>query len=111
MADTLENVKESLSIQDTKQDKVLSRIIERTNDRLTVLLPSGVDEVPNKLNYIVEEVSIKRYNRIGAEGMTSESVDGRSNTFQANDFDEYLDDIERFYPTDSKNRKGRGVFY
>ncbi|MEX5849427.1 phage head-tail connector protein [Staphylococcus saprophyticus] len=111
MADTLENVKESLSIQDTKQDKVLSRIIERTKDRLTVLLPSSVDEVPNKLNYIVEEVSIKRYNRIGAEGMTSESVDGRSNTFQANDFDEYLDDIERFYPTDSKNRKGRGVFY
>lgn len=111
MAETLDNVKESLSIQDTKQDKVLSRIIERTKDRLTVLLPSDVDEIPNKLNYIVEEVSIKRYNRIGAEGMTSESVDGRSNTFQANDFDEYLDDIERFYPTDSKNRKGRGVFY
>ncbi|QKQ06001.1 phage head-tail connector protein [Staphylococcus saprophyticus] len=111
MADTLENVKESLSIHDDKQDNLLKRIIYRTERRLTVLLPTGVDSVPAELDYIVEEVSIKRYNRIGAEGMTAESVDGRSNTFQANDFDEYMDDIERFYPTDSRNRKGRGVFY
>ncbi|MDW3787309.1 MULTISPECIES: phage head-tail connector protein [Staphylococcus] len=111
MVEALENVKESLSIQDTKQDKILNRIIERTESRLSVLLPIGVNSVPSELNYIVEEVSIKRYNRIGAEGMTSESVDGRSNTFQANDFDEYMEDIARFYPTDSSNRKGRGVFY
>lgn len=111
MADTLVNVKESLSIHDDKQDNLLKRIIYRTERRLSVLLPTGVNSVPDELDYIVEEVSIKRYNRIGAEGMTAESVDGRSNTFQSNDFDEYMDDIERFYPTDSRNRKGRGVFY
>ena len=30
--------------------------------------------------------------------MTQESVDGRSNTFQANDFDEYMDVIDRYTP-------------
>ena len=50
------------------------------------LLPIGIEEVPDRLEYIVEEVAVKRFNRVGAEGMTQESVDGRSNTFQANDF-------------------------
>ena len=110
MVEALENVKESLSIQDTKQDKILNRIIERTESRLSVLLPIGVNSVPSELNYIVEEVSIKRYNRIGAEGMTSESVDGRSNTFQSNDFDEYMDVIDALFPKETSKR-GRGVFY
>ena len=54
------------------------------------LLPVDIEEVPERLEYIIEEVSVKRFNRVGAEGMTQESVDGRSNTFQNNDFDEYL---------------------
>ena len=58
------------------------------------LLPIGIEEVPDRLEYIVEEVAVKRFNRVGAEGMTQESVDGRSNTFQANDFDEYMDVID-----------------
>ncbi|WP_420496940.1 phage head-tail connector protein [Staphylococcus aureus] len=32
----------------------------------------------------MKEVAVKRYNRIGAEGMTSEAVDGRSNAYELN---------------------------
>ncbi|SUK87515.1 phi 11 orf36 [Staphylococcus aureus] len=38
---------------------------------------------------MIKEVAVKRYNRIGAEGMTSEAVDGRSNSYELNDFKEY----------------------
>ena len=85
----LENVKKLLSINDDKQDELLEIIINNTEKRLS-LLPVDIEEVPERLEYIIEEVSVKRFNRVGAEGMTQESVDGRSNTFQNNDFDEYL---------------------
>lgn len=111
MASILENVKTLLSLKDNEQDKLLEVIISNTQSRLLGLLPPEYTEVPARLNYIVEDVSVKRYNRVGAEGMSAESVDGRSSTYQANDFDEYLDDIERLFPDESKNKKGLGVFY
>jgi len=107
---TLENVKMLLSIDDDKQDKLLNIIIANTEKRLISLLPVDIEEVPDRLEYIVEEVAVKRFNRVGAEGMTQESVDGRSNTFQSNDFDEYMDVIDALYPKESSKR-GRGVFY
>lgn len=106
----LENVKKLLSIDDDKQDKLLNIIIANTEKRLISLLPVDIEEVPDRLEYIVEEVAVKRFNRVGAEGMTQESVDGRSNTFQSNDFDEYMDVIDALYPKESSKR-GRGVFY
>lgn len=106
----LENVKMLLSIDDDKQDKLLNIIIANTEKRLISLLPLETEEIPERLEYIVEEVSVKRFNRVGAEGMTQESVDGRSNTFQSNDFDEYMDVIDALYPKESSKR-GRGVFY
>ena len=107
---TLENVKLLLSIKDDLQDKLLMRIIDNTEKRLISLLPIGIEEVPDRLEYIVEEVAVKRFNRVGAEGMTQESVDGRSNTFQANDFDEYMDVIDQYAPR-TTGKRGTGVFY
>ena len=107
---TLENVKLLLSIKDDLQDKLLMRIIDNTEKRLISLLPIGIEEVPDRLEYIVEEVAVKRFNRVGAEGMTTESVDGRSNTFQANDFDEYMDVIDQYTPR-TTGKRGIGIFY
>lgn len=78
------------------QRDLIAKIVEITNDRMMGYLPSSYEEVPKKLNYIVVEVSVKRFNRIGSEGMQSESVEGRSAIYNKNDFDEYLDDIQRF---------------
>lgn len=38
-------------------------------------------EIPVELEYIVEEATIRRFNRIGSEGMKSESVEGHSVTY------------------------------
>lgn len=107
---TLDNVKLLLSINDNVQDELLKRIIDNTEKRLISLLPIGIEEVPDRLEYIVEEVAVKRFNRVGAEGMTTESVDGRSNTFQANDFDEYMDVIDQYTPR-TTGKRGAGIFY
>lgn len=106
----LENVKKLLSINDDKQDELLEIIINNTEKRLISLLPVDIEEVPERLEYIIEEVAVKRFNRVGAEGMTQESVDGRSNTFQANDFDEYMDVIDQYTPR-TTGKRGTGIFY
>ncbi|TJY13993.1 phage head-tail connector protein [Staphylococcus chromogenes] len=110
---TLDNVKTMLAITDNKQDALLSQIIENTEKRLLFKLPIGFNAVPSDLSFIVEEVAVKRFNRIGAEGMQSESVEGRSATFRDDDFDEYMADIEKRYPdlSASESRKGYVNFY
>lgn len=38
-------------------------------------------KIPIELEYIVDEATIRRFNRIGSEGMKSESVEGHSVTY------------------------------
>lgn len=106
----LESVKLLIGLNDDKQDKQLKKIIDVTERRLITMLPKDIKEVPDSLSWIVEEVAVKRYNRIGAEGMSSESIDGRSTKFQENDFDEYLSIIEDEFPKYS-SRTGTVTFY
>ncbi|UXU41180.1 phage head-tail connector protein [Staphylococcus aureus] len=107
---TKENIKVLLGLKDSKQDGLLDIIIKNTESRLLYKLPFNIKEVPDNLSFIVEEVAVKRYNRIGSEGMTTESVEGRTNTFQANDFDEYQSIIDELYPKEN-GTKGSIKFY
>lgn len=87
-----------LGFFDEKSNKTLAVIIRLTTNRLKTLL--DVEEVPTELEYIVTEVSIVRYNKIGSEGVTSHSVEGETMSFSDNDFKGYLNDIEAW-----KNKK------
>ncbi|UXU53208.1 phage head-tail connector protein [Staphylococcus arlettae] len=108
----LENVKTLLSIKDTAQDELLNKIIDNTEKRLLTFLPADETQVPARLNFIIEEVAVKRYNRIGAEGMTSETLDGHSTKFNDDDFAEFLSFIERLYPQNGGSySKGKVTFY
>lgn len=90
------------NVTDT-QKELLKNIVELVEERLKSYLPKKYQEIPQKLNYIVIEVSIKRFNRVGSEGMQSESVEGHSATYFAKDFDEYLEDIDRFLMEDDED--------
>lgn len=72
-------------------DERLEVIEKRTRDRFLLILGS---EIPSELEYVVFDVSLKRFNRIGQEGMQSYSQEGLSMTFSESDFDEYADEIE-----------------
>lgn len=95
MATIAEDVKKLLS--GSVDDKI--EIIERrTKERLASLL--GVSEVPAEFEYLSYEVTLKRFNRIGQEGMQSYSQEGLSMAFPDSDFSEYQGIIDEFKDKD-----------
>ena len=93
---------------DTSQDDKLKLIISAATARLRTLL--GGLEPPESLDYIIREVSIMRFNRIGSEGMASHTVEGESITFTDSDFASFEDDIQAYLDTQKDSTKGRVRF-
>lgn len=73
------------------QSETVQSVIDLTKSRLKNLL--GVAEVPDALSFIVPEVSVIRFNRIGSEGIKAHTVGGESMTFSDDDFLNYEKDI------------------
>ena len=71
---SLEYVK-SLTGDNPQVEAIYSKIAERLLHRIKET------EIPLELEYIVEEATIRRFNRIGSEGMSSESVEGHTVSF------------------------------
>ncbi|HHW7929747.1 TPA: phage head-tail connector protein [Staphylococcus aureus] len=105
----LKTLKTRIGIDDEQQDEQLKVIISNVEKELLAMLPTIEDTLPEEIEFIVVEVSTKRYNRIGAEGMTSETQDGRSSSYELNDFDEYKSVLNNLYFKDDK--KGFVHFY
>lgn len=98
----------TLTKGDEEQINVIYRMTEkRLIGRLNTAL-SGVISIPEELDYVVDEVTISRFNRIGSEGMTSESVEGRSATYSDDDFAPYISDIDGYIKANKEPSK-KGV--
>ena len=94
-----------IAAADTSKDQLVNRIINYKMSRLRLVL--GDEEPPASMDYIITEVSVIRFNRIGSEGMSSQSVDGETMTFSDSDFDGYRDEIQAFLDKESSlARKG-----
>lgn len=93
-------------------DDKLEVIERRTRERLASLL--SVSVTPESLEYIVFDVTNKRFNRIGQEGMQSYSQEGLSMAFPDSDFSEYQNEIDEFKRKDQeelyKPKRGRLKF-
>ena len=90
----LEQVLSLLGISDPTDEvtSLLNTIISITAQRLQLRL--GVDCVPAELEYIVVEVSIVRFNRIGSERLSSHNVEGESMAWTTeDDFKPYMAEI------------------
>lgn len=101
----LENLKQMLDINDNSLDNKLKLIIDTATARLKVLL--GGEEPPDSLSYIILEVSIMRFNRIGSEGLASHSVEGESLTFADSDFEGFSEDIKIYLEGKKEGTRGR----
>ena len=90
-------------------DEKLEVIERRTNERMKTFL--NTQEVPKEFETVVYEVSLKRFNRIGQEGMQSYSQEGLSMAFPDSDFSEYQNEIDEFKRKDQeelyKPKRGR----
>ena len=104
----LDKVKLLLGIDDNVQDELLQLIIEMTERQF--LLYVGEDEIQMKYDFIIIEVAIKRYNRLGNEGMEQVSVEGHNIRFSTYDFDEYAKYIEDVENDIHAERRGRVKF-
>lgn len=89
----LERVKRLLGQSDTDNDELLEQLIEMTGERLCALL-GDVPEIPRELEYVIVEVVVRRFNRIGSEGFASHSVEGETMSIDGDDFAAYARDIE-----------------
>lgn len=107
---TLENVKLHLGLEDDTQDALLTLIIENVKTSLINLIGKTeyIDNFPKDLNYIVEEVAVRRYYRRGAEGMKRKTVDGYTVEY-TNDFTDYEAVIERYKRDDGESGQTIGV--
>ena len=111
MDETLEEVKRSLEVDDEELDKQLIDFIKRISSQLCVRL-GFLESVPEVLNYIVVECTIKRFNRKGDEGMSSYSQEGESISY-GKLLDEFVDDITAYIDKQKENtvpRKGVARF-
>ena len=77
-----------------EREKLLETVIDLTEKKL--LSRIGEESVPPALDYIVAEVAVIRFNRIGSEGMAREAQDGRTIEFNADDFSAYNDIIDAY---------------
>lgn len=101
----MNNYFEILTSQSSSLEDKKSAILSLTEERLKRLIKE--DNIPQKLEYIVVEVAIKRYNRLSNEGMKSYSQEGLSITFDDNDFAEFMDDINDYLDEIDAKRKSK----
>lgn len=107
MVSVQEDVKKLLS---GSIDDRLEIIERRTKERLTSLL--SAEKVPDEFDYISYEVTLKRFNRVGNEGMKQYSQEGLSMVFPDSDFDEYKSVIEDWKnQNDEDSKRGRFRLY
>ena len=106
----LENLKILLGIpaEDKSLDAKLNIILVSVRSRLKALL--GGQDPPDELNYIITDVAVIRYNRIGSEGLSSHTVEGESQSFTEDDFAAYRDDIQAYLDGQKDARKGKVRF-
>lgn len=107
----LENLKLLLGLSeenDTALDTKLQLILNGAKRRLKMLL--GGIEPPEEMEDIIVEVAIKRFNRIGSEGLDSHSVEGESLSFSDGDFDEFSGEIQAWLNAQKDSKRGKVRF-
>lgn len=106
---SLSDLKTMLVIKSDQNDDVLKLIIKNTVQALKFKLGlQASDTFPVELSYIPLEVCVRRFNRLKNEGMQTYTQEGQSITFDSNDFDDFLDDINAWKAKNRKNAKSLG---
>jgi hypothetical protein len=109
----LAKIKRRLGIDpdDTKENDLLQDLVEDAESYFKSL--TGTTEIDQKYNFMIENVVYKLYGRKGSEGVTSETVDGYSVTYQDWDnlFKPYMAILNKDFGLDGSLReKGKVVF-
>lgn len=109
----LAKIKRRLGIDpnDIKENDLLNDLIEDAESYFKGL--TGTAEIASKYNFMIENVVYKLYGRKGSEGVSSETVDGYSVTYQDWDnlFKPYMAILNKDFGLDGSQRQRGKVFF
>ena len=114
MTDTqLAKIKRRLGIapDDTEEKALIEDLVDDAESYFKLL--TDTTEIDAKYNFMIENVVYKLYGRKGSEGVTSETVDGYSVTYQELDdlFKPYMKILNKNFGLDGSLReKGKVMF-
>ena len=95
----LNRIKTLLQIQDN--DELIYEITEITKEKILNYI--NKEELPKELEFILVEMAISRFNKIGSEGFASESTDGKSISYE-DDFENYKTYLDDYIFRNNKNK-------
>ena len=95
----LNRTKTLLQINDN--DELIYEIIELTKEKILNYI--NEKELPVELEFVLVEMAISRFNKIGSEGFASESTDGKSISYE-DDFENYKTYLDDYIFRNNKNK-------
>lgn len=98
----VQEVKESLEISSSDKDGLIKSIVKRCMQPILNYIKEST--VPSELEYIVVEMALARYNKLGSEGITNESIDGVSYSYSNDILDGYRDDLDIWINNNSASK-------
>ena len=86
----LNRIKTLLNVEGNEE--LITEIVNITEAKILNYI--NANEIPCELEFVLIELAIKRFNRIGSEGIASESIDGKSLSYDDDfiGYKHYLDD-------------------
>lgn len=92
------------AIEEDPQDDLLTALINDAYNYMCIFFdcdPESTDiskkYPPEQLQFVLENVVVKRYRRLGAEGIYIEKIDVLSTTYESgDDFAEYFDIMQKY---------------
>ncbi|CAH0419275.1 phage head-tail connector protein [Periweissella ghanensis] len=106
--DDLTKVKVLLSIKDSNQDDLLNLLLEDNEARLlSYINQDGNTSVkfPTELAWLLREITVRRFNRIGDEGKKSSSESDVSATWSDDDVQDFAVYLNKY----RQRKGGRGT--
>ena len=103
---TLDNVKVLLSLTDDSSQHGLLTVL-RNNAVSTIILYLGVEDIPDELTFIAEQMTVIKYRRIGAEGIDTEKIDVLSTKYIADDLKPFISMLDRYKDNNLGGRRLR----
>lgn len=93
-----------IDLDDADKGRVETYIVQ-TKQAIMVYIRKYLDDdnFPTELNYLVDQLTLAKYNKFHNEGMNSISEEGLSMSFNSNDLKDYLPDIEAWIDSTGKN--------
>ena len=103
---TLDNIKVLLSLTgDSSQDGLLTVLLN--NAVSTIISYLGVEDIPDELTFIAEQMTVIKYRRIGAEGIDTEKIDVLSTKYIADDLKPFISMLDRYKDNNLGGRRLR----